>query len=420
MYLNGLNAVKILKEDDLLRVVVLGVGGVGQVCAAELAKKSYVKTLILGDISIDYAEEFINKLRSTTKTEILVHRVDASKVESVVQVSRKADVLIHAGLPDYNIPVMKACLETGTHYIDMASNGPKWLLEQLDWDPLFKKRGILGIMGIGCDPGFSNIAARYAVDQMDSVHSIMIRDGDNSMVDYDGFCAYFSPQTAIKECLAKPNYWTADQGEQFFPDPFFNKEEFEFPEPIGWLDCYNVEHEEVTTLGETIGKQKGCQYVDFKYALHPDFVNTLKVLAYLGLDSDEMIEVNGVGVIPRDVVVTTMPKPSDLAGKIHGYSCVGALVKGIQGDRSKELYVYTLANHDEVYKKTGFQATVWQTGVPPVAAVELIAKDVLKGKHGCIPPELIDPIPFLSILKTMGMEWHVIEKTGPITKRNSA
>lgn len=403
-----------------MRVVVLGVGGVGQVCAAELSKKAYVKTLILGDISVDCAERFAQNLRSLTNKKIKVQRVDASIIESVIQVTEKADVLIHAGLPDFNIQVMQACLETRTHYIDMASNGPKWLMEQLDWDPRFKERGILGIMGIGCDPGFSNIAARYAVDQLDTVESIMIRDGDNSVADYDGFCAYFSPQTAIKECLAKPNYWTAEQGEQFFPDPFFNKEEFEFPEPIGWLDCYNVEHEEVTTLGETIGRQKGCQYVDFKYALHPDFVNTLKVLAYLGLDSDEVIEVNGAEVIPRDVVVTTMPKPADLAGKIHGFSCVGALVRGTQGDRRKELYVYTMANHDEVFKKTGFQATVWQTGVPPVAAVELMANDTLKGRYGCIPPELIDPIPFLNIVKSMGMEWQIIEKTGPIIRKSSA
>lgn len=403
-----------------MRVVVLGVGGVGQVCAAELVKKPFIDHLTLGDISIECAEQFAAKLRAKSGTAISVQKVDANDVRDVIKIALGADVLIHAGLPDYNIQVMKACLESKTHYIDMASNGPKWLLEQLDWDPLFKEKGIIGIMGIGCDPGFSNIAARYAVDQLDTVDAIMIRDGDNSVVDYDGFCAYFSPQTAIKECLAKPNYWTAEKGEQFFPDPFFNKEEFEFPEPIGWLDCYNVEHEEVTTLGETIGKQKGCKYVDFKYALHPDFVNTLQVLAYLGLDSDEVFDVNGAKVIPRDVVVRTMPKPADLAGKIHGYSCVGALVRGTAGERKKEIYVYTIANHDEIFRKTGFQATVWQTGVPPVAALELLANGTLKGQAGCIPPEMIDPIPFLQTVKAMGMEWQVIEKTGPIMTKSTA
>lgn len=398
-----------------MRVVILGVGGVGQVSACEMLKKDHVKKLILADISTGPAEELAAELRRETSAEIEVRQVDASDVASMQSILQDVDVLLHTGLPENNFQVMEACLRTKTNYIDTASCGPQWLKKQLEWNDKFAEAGILGIMGLGCDPGFSNIAARYAVDQLDVVDSILIRDGDNSVVDYDGFCSYFSPQTAIQECLAKPNYWTADKGEQLFPMPFANKEEFEFPEPIGWLDCYNVEHEEATTLGETIGRAKGCQYVDFKYALHPDFVNTLQVLSYLGLDSDEEIDVRGVKVIPRDVVVTTMPKPADLAGKIHGYSCVGALVKGKKENKRKDIYVYTIANHDEVFQKTEFQATIWQTGIPPVVAVDMMAEGLLT-MTGCITPELIDPLPFLERLKERGMEWQVIEKTAPLLK----
>lgn len=396
-----------------LQVAILGVGGVGQVCAAEVAKKGYVKKLILADIFAEGAEKFAEKLRKQTSAEVVVCQTNASSIESVTSILEDVDVLLHAGIPEYNFDVMQACLDTKTHYIDMASDSPDLLLQQLDWDEKFKQAGIVGIMGLGCDPGFSNVAARYAADQLDTVKTITILDGDNSEVDYDGFCAYFSPQTAIKECLAKPNYWTAKDGQQFYPTPFTNVEEFEFPEPIGWLNCYVVEHEEATTLGTSIGK--GCEHVEFRYALHPDFVNTLKVLSYLGLDSDEPIKVNGVDVIPRDVVVTTMPKPAELAGKIHGYSCVGALVKGTKGDQNVELFVYTLANHDEIYDKLGFQATVWQTGVPPIAAVDMIAEGLLK-TTGCIPPEKIDPVPFLKRLQARGMGWYVIKKTSPVMK----
>lgn len=56
--------------------------------------------------------------------------------------------------------------------------------------------------------------------------------------------------------------------------------------------------------------------------------------------------------------MTTMPKPVDLAGKIHGYSSVDALVKGKKDNKRKEIYVYTMANHDEVFQKTEFQATI--------------------------------------------------------------
>ncbi|WP_042355695.1 saccharopine dehydrogenase family protein [Bacillus rubiinfantis] len=394
-------------------VAILGVGGVGQVCASEVVKKNYLTKLVLADISIKAAEKLAQALRKLTTAEIVVCQANASNKESVASILKDVNVLLHAGIPEFNFTVMQACVETKTHYIDMASDSPEDLLKQLDWGDEFKQAGVLGIMGLGCDPGFSNIAARYAADQLDTVKSITILDGDNSEVDYEGFCAYFSPQTAIQECLAKPNYWTAKAGMQYYPTPFANKDEFEFPEPIGWLDCYVVEHEEAVTLGKSIGK--GCQYVEFRYALHPDFVNTLKVLSYLGLDSKEPINVGGVEVIPRDVVVTSMPKPAELAGKIHGYSCVGANVKGTKDGKNVELFVYTIANHDVIYEKVGFQATVWQTGVPSVVALDMIAEGLLKAT-GCISPEKIDPIPFLERMKQRGMDWYVIKKTSPIIK----
>ena len=396
-----------------MRVAIVGVGAVGQVAASEVVKNHRVDKLVLADIYTNPAEELAAELRLETGAEIVVKQVDASDVSSVESILHDMDVVIHSGLPENNFTVMEACLRTKTNYMDTASSDPTSLLKQLSWDAKFKAAGILGIMGLGCDPGFSNIAARYAVDQLDTVEGITILDGDKSEVDYDGFCSYFSPQTAIQECLAKPNYWTDDKGHQLYPTPFANKEEFEFPDPIGWLDCYSVEHEEVATLGDTIGRRKGCKHVEFKYALHPDFVNTLQVLSYLGLDSDEEIQVKGVKVAPRDVVVTTMPKPADLAGKIHGYSCVGALVKGTKDNRRKDLFVYTIANHDEVFQRTGFQATVWQTGIPPAVGVDMMAEGLLP-QTGCIPPELIDPVLFLHRLKERGMGWHVIEKTAPL------
>ncbi len=396
-----------------LQVAILGVGAVGQVCAMEVVKAGYLKKLVLADISTKAAEALAQKLATQTSAEIVIKNVNASDVASVAAILGEIDVLIHAGIPQNNFSVMEACIEAKTNYIDMAADSPNWLLKQLEWDEKFKQAGILGIMGLGCDPGFTNIAARYAVDQLDSVKTITILDGDKSDVDYEGFCAFFSPQTAIKECLAKPNYWTKEAGMLFDPKPFTRKDEYEFPEPIGWLDCYRVEHEEVATLGETIGKEKGCELVEFMYALHPDFVNTLKVLSYLGLDEDEPIKVDGNDVIPLNVVVTSMPKPADLAGKIHGYSCIGTAVKGMKDGENIELFVYSMVHHDEVYRKMGSQATVFQTGVPPVVAIDMMAEGLL-AMTGCIPPEKIDPVPFLERLDARGMKWYVSKKTSPV------
>ncbi|MEK4026994.1 saccharopine dehydrogenase C-terminal domain-containing protein [Pseudobacillus sp. FSL P4-0506] len=393
-----------------MKVAIVGVGGVGQVCASELVKQESLEKLVLADICIEAAMSIGEKLQTQTRSEILVKELDARNVKEMTLAFKEVDVVLHTGLPENNFYVMQACINAQSNYIDMASVSNDSLWKQLSWDKKFKQAGILGIMGLGCDPGFANIAARYGVDELDTVTEISIRDGDCSNVDYEGFCMYFSPKTAIEECLALPNYWTIEEGERVYPVPFANKEEFEFPEPVGRMNVYNVDHEEQTTLGETIGRKKGCKYVDFKYALPDDTVNALKVIRDLGLNSEEEIEVKGVKVAPIDMVVALMPRPAELAGKIHGFSCIGALVKGTKDGKDKELFIYTLANHDEVYKQSGFQATVWQTGIPPVVAVDMIAEGTLAAK-GCIPPELIEPKVFMKKLKERGMQWYVREKS---------
>ncbi|MGO0062697.1 saccharopine dehydrogenase family protein [Brevibacillus fluminis] len=408
------NNIPVEEDDDLsFAMVILGIGGVGQVCAREAAKREYVTHLVLADLFPAAAERLAEQLREQTKATIEVVKADASDAASVAAILGAADVCVYAGLPEYNFQVMQACLETGTSYIDLAADGPGsgYQLEQLAWDERFKQAGILGIMGMGCDPGFTNIAARYAADQMDRVTRISVLDGDKSTVDFDGYCAYFSPATAIKECLGNPNYWTPQTGECFDWEPLSNKERIQFPEPVGWLDCYNVEHEEVATLGTSIGK--GCEYVDFKYALSEEFVTMLRVIQKLGLASEEPVEAGGQSVVPLDLVVRAMPKPADLAGKIHGHSCIGTLVHGTKGDRAVEMFVYSLISHDEVYAEHGSQATVWQTGVPPIVAVDMMAEGLLT-RTGCIPPEMIDPVPFLERLRARGMRWDVTMKTSPL------
>ncbi|AMA74157.1 hypothetical protein ACH33_15915 [Aneurinibacillus sp. XH2] len=127
-------------------------------------KKGYVKKLILADIFAEGAEKFVKKLCEQTSAEIVVRQADASSTESVVAILTDVDVLLYTRIPEYNFKVMQACLDTKTHDIDMASDGPDSLLQQLDWDGKFKQAGIVGIMGLGCNLGFSNVAARYAAD----------------------------------------------------------------------------------------------------------------------------------------------------------------------------------------------------------------------------------------------------------------
>ena len=99
---------------------------------------------------------------------------------------------------------------------------------------------------------------------------------------------------------------------------------FDFPEGIGPVECVNVEHEEVLLVPRWVD----CRRVTFKYGLGDEFIDVLKTLHKLGLDSTEKVRVKGVEVAPRDVVAAALPDPATLGERMTGKTCAGTLVTG--------------------------------------------------------------------------------------------
>jgi saccharopine dehydrogenase (NAD+, L-lysine-forming) len=135
-------------------------------------------------------------------------------------------------------------------------------------------------------------------------------------------------------------------------------------------------------------------------------VETLRVMKRLGLSSKEPVKLGDHFVVPRDLVVSLLPRPMDLAGRLQGKTCVGTVAKGIKNGTAKAYYIYNVSDHEAVYRELGVQATAYQTGIPPVLAARLIAEGVWRGS-GVMSPEQFDPDPFLRYLANEGMPWHV-------------
>ena len=192
-----------------------------------------------------------------------------------------------------------------------------------DWE----SAGRLALVGIGVEPGLSDVFARYAADHLFSeIDELGTRDGANLVVtDDDGneiFAPSFSMWTTIEECLNPPVIW--QDGEWFTTPPFSEPEVFDFPEGIGPVECVNVEHEEVLLMPRWVE----CKRATFKYGLGDEFINILKVLHTLGLDSTEKVRVKGVEVSPRDVVAAVLPDPATVGPRMKGKTCAGLWVTG--------------------------------------------------------------------------------------------
>ena len=389
-----------------MKVLVMGAGAVGTVSALKFAQEAMLEKLVIADAVSARASLLADRLKDPRVTAI---GLDAGDREAVVGALRHFGItmVLNAALPVTNMDVMRACLKAGSDYIDLASAGtdtdgiPK-MDDQFALDAEFKAAGRLALLGMGADPGTTNVYAAYAAKHLlDVVTELRVRDGDNSICNgHDGFLAAFSPWVMIDECLCKAVAYRG--GRYYLEEPLTGKEQFDFPE-LGVLDCYYVDHEESKTLPRFF---PAARTIDFKLCMDDVTVETLRVMKRLGLSSKDRVMVGDQSIVPRDLLVSLLPQPKDLAGRMRGKTCVGTLAKGLKNGEPKAYYIYNVTDHETVFAELGVQATAYQTGIPPVIAARLIRQGTWSGT-GVMSPEQFDPDPFLEQLAQAGMPWKV-------------
>ncbi len=393
-----------------MKVLVLGAGAVGTVSALKFAKEAVLEKLVIADTVSARASHLADRLNDPRVSAICLDAGDRAAVAHAIR-QTGTTLVLNAALPATNLDVMRACLDAGCDYIDLASAGtdadgiPK-MDDQFALDAEFKAAGRLAILGMGADPGTTNVYAAYAAKHLlDVVTELRVRDGDNSICQgYDGFIPAFSPWVMIDECLCKAVSYRG--GRFHLEEPLTGQEQFDFPE-LGVLNCYYVDHEESKTLPRFFPSAKT---IDFKLCMDEVTVETLRVMKRMGLSSTDRVRVGDLSVVPRDLVVALLPQPKDLAGRMRGKTCVGTLAKGFKDGEPRAYYIYNVSDHEAVYRSLGVQATAYQTGIPPVIVARLLATGTWRGT-GVMSPEQFDPDPFMEALAREGMPWQVRDDT---------
>jgi saccharopine dehydrogenase (NAD+, L-lysine-forming) len=387
-----------------MKVLLVGVGGVGEAIAVMAQGRPWLEKMVLADYNLKRAKDVRRHL--TPARLFPVEQIDARDKRQMAALARKhqVDVILNAVDPVFNEAIFEAAYSAGCHYIDMAMTlsrphpehphaqcGIKLGDYQFERAARWEKKGLLALVGMGVEPGLSDVFARYAAKHLfDEIEEIGVRDGANLVVEGYAFAPTFSIWTTIEECLNPPIIWETASG-WHTTAPFSEPEVFDFPEGIGPVECVNVEHEEVLLVPRWIQ----CQRVTFKYGLGDAFIGVLKTLALLGLDRKEPISVKGVQVAPRDVVAASLPDPARLGNHMTGKTCAGTWVKGTHQGQPRQVYLYQVADNETCMRKYGVQAVVWQTAVSPVIALELLAEGLWQGK-GVLGPEAFDPDPFMA------------------------
>jgi saccharopine dehydrogenase-like NADP-dependent oxidoreductase len=406
-------------ERPTMKALVIGAGGVGRAIANIASRRSFISSMVIADRNFARAEEAVARVKDARFS---AAEVNAAELEDIRALIRKAkpDVVINAVDPRFVMPIFLACEIENTNYIDMAMSlsrphphypntetGVKLGDEQFARDWNWGERGIYALVGMGIEPGMSDVFAKYASDYLFSrLDSVTVFDGSNLTVEGFDFAPSFSIWTTIEECLNPPLMWEDGRG-WYTTEPFSDLEVFDFPEGIGPVECVNVEHEEVVLIPQKVDAKK----VAFKYGLGAQFITTLKTIHMLGMDRKDTVDVQGVAVSPRDLLAAALPDPATLGSRMKGKTCAGTLVKGLDKEgKPRAVYMYNVVDNAWSMENYGDQAVVWQTAINPVIAMELIHKGVWQ-PDGVNGPEWFDAKPFLDLLEEYDSSWHIREES---------
>jgi saccharopine dehydrogenase-like NADP-dependent oxidoreductase len=388
-----------------MRLLILGAGGVGSAAVRIAARRPFLEHVVVADYDLDRAR------RAVAAGDDRFHpaRLDASDQAAIeaLLAEQRIDAVLGATDPRFTMPIFAAALARRVHYLDMAMSlshphpnspftlpGVKLGDEQFELAAEWEASGRIALVGIGVEPGLADVFARYAADHLfSSIDEVGVRDGANLVVDGYDFAPSFSIWTTIEECLNPPVIYEKDRG-WFTTEPFSEPEIFDFPEGIGPVECVNVEHEEVLLVPRWVDTKR----VTFKYGLGDEFIEVLKTLHKLGLDSTSPVRVGSVEVSPRDVVAACLPDPATLGDRMRGKTCAGTWVRGRGKDGApRSTYLYHVVDNEWSMREYGAQAVVWQTAVNPIVALELLDAGTWSGA-GVLGPEAFDAAPFLDLL----------------------
>jgi saccharopine dehydrogenase (NAD+, L-lysine-forming) len=389
-----------------MKILLIGVGSVGEAIAKTAKDQPWLEKMILADVDIDRVKIVAEHIDKTDK--FIVEKIDASNKSEIIDLARKYSVhlIMNAVTNFLNDTIFDAAFEAGCGYIDMAMSGVGEMMGsfQFGQHDRWQKKGLLAILGMGADPGISNIFAKYAsMNLFDEIDEIGIRDGATLEIQGYEFAPSFSILDTIEECTDAPLVWEKDRG-WYTTEPFSEAEVFNFPENIGPIKCVNVEHEEVVMIPRYIQ----CKRVTFKYGLGDKFINTIRVIKMLGMDRGDLVNVNGIFVSPRDVLAACLPDPVSLGDKMQGKTCVGTWVKGWKDGNLRQVYIYQSTDNRESMRKYGCQAVGWQTGVAPVIAMHCLATGKWQGK-GVLCPEAFDPQAYMDLMAGYDYPYHIKE-----------
>ncbi len=377
-----------------MEVVHLGCGVCGLVCAEHLAGHAKVDHLVLADRRTEGATRLASRPSDDRVTVVDVDGTDRAAVRSLL---KSADVVVAAMPWRLNLVVLETAAEVGVDYVDFGmpfdGTGPQFDAA----DRLCRESNVSALVGMGMEPGISDIFAMHSARKFDRVDEVHVFDGDTASVEGVELLSTWSPVDLLDEMSVPAAVF--EDGDIMFLPPMRVKRTYVFPEPVGPLAVYKTNHDETYFLPRGL---PSLRRASFNIFIDPGWVETAATLRALGLLRKDAIDIHGIPVRPLEVIAAALPPPLNLAGRIRGVAMFLVEVTGTKGGRRKRARIWTSLSYPDAYRLHRTNATAYLVGTGGAVAAEMLLEGRVPEK-GLVIPEQLDPDVYLRKLRSKGV-----------------
>lgn len=385
-----------------MKIVLLGGAGIiGRLIARDLIGTT--EQLVIADLDQRSASQLAEELGEPA----VARQVDVGDPSSLELLLAGADVCVNAVNYYFNLPVMRACLDTGVAYLDLGGLFHT-TRKQLELDNEFRKKSLTAVLGIGSCPGVANVQAGWLAGMLDSVDSVRIFNG--ATADHgDSLAAPYAIQTILDEVSMPAMVYHNGQFEA--RPPLSDEQHYLFPEPIGWAKTHLSLHSEVATIPISLA-EKGIRECSFKisfFGFSEAALRKIQFLVELGLAGTDPMEVKGASVRPRDLLMkllADLPEPEAKASQ-GGFKAVVTEIAGRIDEREVTLKAETVGG-----PRAGSEVSAGRRLVAGPAAIvgKWLGEGRLSRPGVWAPEQVIEPEPFFAELSQRGFHTLLVRR----------
>ncbi len=362
-----------------MKIIVLGgAGDMGSTTVRDLAANPDVGELAIADYNLEGAQALAAEINDPRVTAM---KVDANDHESLVGAIEPYDVAASAIGPFYAFErkCASGAIDAGRHYVSLCDDYDA-AQAVFELDEKASERGVTVLTGLGWTPGISNVLARKAAEELDTIERINVSWGA-SADDSEGFAVVLHTLHIFSGRV--PSF---QEGQLIEVPAGSGKERVRFPEPVGDCNVFHLGHPEPVTLPRTY---PNVTTVTLKGGLSENLLNSLSIMmAKLHLSNT-----HGKRVAVAKLLKTLLPVIGKIGRPTEPSSAVRVDVAGTwNGDPAKVSY----GSADHMDRLTGLPMAI---GAVMLGRGDISRRGVM-APEACIPPDL-----FISEMSKRGVKF---------------